>query len=324
MGATFLPHGIYSHRTGSDPGHRRRDIWNAGLPLLQHDTRHAVKRAFNVAASALAVVASPLTDLRTRLHLEIAKCNLSADSPAAALEEAGRADALDYQGPPGASESFRLERPWDRHLQPLLAALRSRAPDRDPGAEVGPVDSAVELIQRARQAREPRARRERLHKAIQTLERVPLVQPAAAEDDGGSGAGPGGAGAGVEVAVEGPIQRYRSARLLTHLWGEVVRVAWAQHLHDVVLKAAPFVLWPEWTPELDEEMAMLQVRAWLQQHGVHRGQSWFRLLTGWPGMIRCRLHDSWDAVLRGRAQCAPVLLQFECAVWTQVRAMSVA
>eukprot|EP00892_Ulva_mutabilis_P001347 jgi/Ulvmu1/11212/UM072_0049.1 len=235
-----------------------RDIWNAGLPLLQHDTRQAVKRVFNAAAAALAAVSSPLTDLRTRLHYEIAKCNVSADSPAAALEEAGRADALDYLGPPKACAKFRLERPWDRHLQPLLATLRARAQDRDPGAAMEPVDKAVELIQRAREARAPGPRRQWLRKAMAALQRVPLVQPALAEGAEAGGAGAGETEGGVGLAGEDAEQRYRSARLLTSLWGEVLMVAWAQHLHDVVLQAAPYVLWPEWTVELDQEMAMLQ------------------------------------------------------------------
>ena len=188
--------------------------------------------------------------------MEIAKCSLGADAPASALEEAARADALDYACHPDECAKFHLERPWDRHLQPLVAALRSRGQDRGPGVCVDPVDTAVELVQGARETRAAGVRRERLAKAVAALEQVPLVQPFVLGDGGGGGAGEGGAAPEQDAA-----ERYRSARLLTGLWGEVVKVAWAQHLYDIVLRAAPHVLWPEWTAGIDEEMAMLQVRA---------------------------------------------------------------
>lgn len=228
--------------------------------MLQHDTRHRVKRVFNAAAAALAAVSSPLADLRTRLHLEVAKCSLAAESPAAALEEASRADVLDYVGAPAACERFQLERPWDRHLQPLLAALRSRAHDRPAGVAADPAESAIELIQRARETRTPRVRQQRLEKAIAALQQLQLVQPPSAPA-GGEGAGgitEGEADAG--AAAEQRAEQYRAARELTRLWGEVVNAAWELHLYTVVLQAAPYVLWADWTPECDQEMAMLQVR----------------------------------------------------------------
>ena len=52
----------------------------AGLPLLQAETRRHCKRAFAAAAKALEVVASPLTKLRTQLHLECAKCDADDDA----------------------------------------------------------------------------------------------------------------------------------------------------------------------------------------------------------------------------------------------------
>ncbi len=57
-----------------------RLAWNAGLLLLQPGSRRAVKRAFNAAARALAVAASPLTRLRAALHLEAAKCDAAEES----------------------------------------------------------------------------------------------------------------------------------------------------------------------------------------------------------------------------------------------------
>lgn len=235
-----------------------RDVWNAGLPLLQHDTRHHAKRAFNAAAAALAAVSSPLSDLRTRLHLEIAKCSLQADAPAA-LEEATRADGLDYVGNPSACERFCLERPWDRHLQPLVTSLRSRTQDRAPGAAIDPVDSAIQLIQRARETRTRTTRHERLLKAVAALEQVPLVQPAGSVAGGEGGGGPGEVEAG--ETEEERRERYRAARELTGLWGEVVKVAWLMQLYGIVLRAAPYVLWPAWNAAVDEEMAMLQVQS---------------------------------------------------------------
>lgn len=252
-----------------------RDIWNAGLPLLQHDTRHYVKRAFNAAAAALSAVSSPLTDLRTRLHLEVAKCSLAADAPGSALEEAARADILDYVATPEAHAQYRLERPWDRHLQPLLAALRSRNQDRV-GPSVDTLAPATALIQRAREARAPNLRRERLRQAVVALQEVPLVQPVASAPEGDSKEG-GGVGVREETE-EGRAQRYRSARTVTGLWGEVVKTAWMMHLYDVVLQAAPYVLWADWTPDVDPEMAMLQV-------GTFRGR--FVLLAHPVLLILC-------------------------------------
>lgn len=199
---------------------------------------------------------------------------MQADAPAAALEEAKRADSLDYVGNPSMCERFRLERPWDRHLQPLVAALRSRTQDTAPGAAIDPVDSAVELIQRARETRVRTVRQERLLKAIAALEQAPLVQPVssvAAEEGAG---GPGDADAGEVDAgetEEDRTTRYRAARELTELWGEILKAAWAMHLYDIVLRAAPYVLWPAWTAAVDEEMAMLQV--WSSSKDFYSSQS---------------------------------------------------
>lgn len=57
-----------------------RLAWNAGLLLLQPGLRKHVKRAFNAAARALAVAASPLTRLRAALHLEAGKCDAAEEA----------------------------------------------------------------------------------------------------------------------------------------------------------------------------------------------------------------------------------------------------
>lgn len=53
---------------------------SAGLPLLQPNHRHLLKRCFAAVGKALEAICSPLAKLRTALHLEVAKAEADADS----------------------------------------------------------------------------------------------------------------------------------------------------------------------------------------------------------------------------------------------------
>ena len=70
--------------------------WNLGLPLLQPHLRKHVHRVFSLAAQILADISSPLTKLRSMLHLEVAKCELSSDFLAKAASHVAESITQDY------------------------------------------------------------------------------------------------------------------------------------------------------------------------------------------------------------------------------------
>lgn len=204
------------------------------------------------ATSTLQGCGSPLHDLRTRFHIELAKCNMDDDQMNMALEDAEQANALDYAVPPDKAAEFRLERPWDRHLQPLLATLRVRHAAAHE-APVLPQEQAALFTQRARECRHPATCSEYLQKAIIALQQMPMLQPVytapslRADDES------------PPADSMNPDERFAAARLLTVLWASLVKAAWGLHLHEAVLLAAPHVAWFEWEPATDREMALLQV-----------------------------------------------------------------
>jgi hypothetical protein len=204
------------------------------------------------AASALQGCSSPLHDLRTRLHIELAKSNMDNGEMLVAREDAEQANALDYTVPSESAAAFHLERPWDRHLQPLLTTLRIRcaATHETP---VAPLDLAALYIQRARECSHPATCSEYLHKAINALQPIPMVQPVYKP--------PAECTAGEEPPTDSmlPDERFTRAKQLTGLWACVLKAAWRVHLHDTVLLAAPYVEWFEWEPAIDHEMSLLQV-----------------------------------------------------------------
>lgn len=219
---------------------------------MQHNLRKHVKAGFQAAASALQACASPLHDLRTRFHVELAKCNMSDDQMVVALEDAEHANALDYTAAPENAASFHLERPWDRHLQPLLITLRTRHAAALE-APVLPLEKAALFTQRANESRHPGTCSEYLQKAVSALQQMKMVQPVYVAPPEGTES---------ESTPEdnnmSPDDRYAAARQLTVLWARVVKSAWRFHLHTIVLLAVPYVAWFEWEPAIDNEMALLQ------------------------------------------------------------------
>ncbi|KIY97817.1 flagellar associated protein, partial [Monoraphidium neglectum] len=202
--------------------------WNAGLPLLQPNTRRRVKRCFASAARALEAVASPLGRLRAQLHLELGKCEADDDALVKAAKEVHQALALDY----AAAAEERAQQ-----LAPLDRAFRVRAGFESGGLE----DAALAALERARGSDSPALRAEYLSKAIAQLSSLPQLAPPDAS---------------VPPAERAPAQV--TARTRASIWAEVVRVAWAARLEAVVLDAAPFVLAARWAPEVDRRMTALQ------------------------------------------------------------------
>lgn len=221
--------------------HAARLIWNAGLPLLQPELRHHVKRSFTAAARALDAIASPLHRLRAQLHVETARCEVADESLVKAEQEARRALALDYVAPPDEVARFKLERPLDRQLVPLWRGLQLKMGLGEEAS--GPEEAAMALLERAKDSRNPAIRADYLHRAMQKLRSLPLLQPPAS--DGSVGA---------EAAAELQL----AARSRTELWADLCRAAWSSKLSEVVLRAAPYVLAANWTPEVDREMVRLK------------------------------------------------------------------
>ena len=70
--------------------------WEIGMYLLTSRHRRYVHRMFGICADALQQIDSPQLELRSRLHFEVAKCELEADFLAKAVIHVDRALDLDY------------------------------------------------------------------------------------------------------------------------------------------------------------------------------------------------------------------------------------
>lgn len=70
-------------------------IWNVSLPLLQPSLIGYAERALYLAASALEAIASPLSQLRASLHLELARLDATRDFMQKASAHVKKALALD-------------------------------------------------------------------------------------------------------------------------------------------------------------------------------------------------------------------------------------
>ncbi|GFR51753.1 hypothetical protein Agub_g14204, partial [Astrephomene gubernaculifera] len=216
-----------------------RLAWNAGLLLLQPPLRRHVKRAFNAAARALAVAASPLTRLRAALHLEAAKCDAAEEALIKAGQEVGKALALDYLPPPAEAAAVPwLQRPLDRWAVPLARALALRT-SAEPA---NPEEEAVSLIERSKESRNPAIKLDLLARAREKLRDLPLLLPPAPTDPPGR----------ERTAA------HEAARRRTVVWADLVRSAAASRMDEHVLAAVPYALAIEWSPAVDREMVLMQ------------------------------------------------------------------
>lgn len=192
-------------------------IWNLSLPLMQQNTLAYIKRPLSLAAKALADIRSPLHEIRTQMHLELAKCEISDDLLASALMHLRDGLAIEYVVPDDqAAASGGLERPWDRHLRPLYNKLSLKmslysSPDR---AE----DQALLLLDQAKDVPDFRLR-------LNLLERAYAKLAAAAETAETSGDA---------TSVLGGVAKER-----TLLWIEMVKCAWGGKVCSIVAKASP-------------------------------------------------------------------------------------
>ena len=192
--------------------------------------------------SALDTYASPLHELRALLNLELAQCDNAEELLTSAKQHVTAAAQLDYSGCPDDVAHFHLDRPLDRHIEPLLRGLMLRTSMSDtPPSD--PQDAAQLLVERATEARTSAAAGMLLSRALTALRGVELVQPPVAAS-----------------AVDADVATQKRARRLTELWASVVRVAYKRALPMLVLESAPSVAWSEWRRAVDREMVLLQVR----------------------------------------------------------------
>ena len=178
--------------------------WNLGLPLLQPHLRKHVHRVYQIAATALEEIDSPLRALRAHFHMEIAKCEIASDFLAKAQTQVGKAISLDYgsvdtleggetmalatkasTGSPGAGKlparctatlsltetvdarTDRL-RPLDKFLLPLKAKLELKASlYKDPDT---PEEQALLQVEQAKEARDVHIKATLLSRAAGLLE----------------------------------------------------------------------------------------------------------------------------------------------------------
>ncbi|GLC40394.1 Cilia- and flagella-associated protein 46, partial [Pleodorina starrii] len=229
-----------------------RLAWNAGLLLLQPPLRRHVKRAFNAAARALAVAASPLTRLRAALHLEAAKCDAAEEALIKAGQEVGKALALDYLPSPSEAAAVPwLPRPLDRWAGPLARSLALRT-SAEPA---NPEEEAVSLIERSKESRNPAIKADLLARAREKLRDLPPLLPPGP-------AAPAAAPAAADSSAPTPERcaAHAAARRRTAVWAELVRSAAASRMDEHVLAAAPYALAMEWSPAVDREMVLLQAQ----------------------------------------------------------------
>jgi hypothetical protein len=201
-----------------------------------------IKRPFTVAANALAELLSPDAELRVRLHLEIAKCELQEDNLTSARQHVNAALALDYVGEDAEVHQYRHRRPLDRHLQPLLQVINARSGHVQPDASA--LVCAQVHIEQARSALSETGARRCLEKAALALKDAMHKLP--------------------EDAMQASKDRrtdegYFAARSTCIAWADLIDVASQKQLHQIVLSASSSLTQFKWTSDDDPEMMKLQV-----------------------------------------------------------------
>lgn len=83
-----------------------------------------------------------------------------------------------------------------------------------------------------------------IHRAVEILKYLPFPQ----ESDEAENSGP-----------EPTSDSKSNCQQRMYLWSGIVKCAWSARLDQIVLAAAPYALQPQWTPENDRHMIILQV-----------------------------------------------------------------
>lgn len=209
-----------------------RLVWNAGQPLL---ASRPVKRTFTLAANALEAGGSTAHELRAHLHLEIARCELAEDNASQARMHAQAALALDYlPRQRNDVQRYRLPRPLDRHLHPMLRVALAASGHAAQDA----LGQALARIEQARRSLSQAAAEAALAQALAVL-----------RDADQQGADSGDAH-----------EAHLRARALSLAWADVAVVASARDVHAAVLEAAARSGQAASRVHGDPEVAKLQAR----------------------------------------------------------------
>ncbi len=99
------------------------------------------------------------------------------------------------------------------------------------------------LIERSKESRNPAIKRDLLMRALSKLSDLPLLQPPTPEYKG-----------------QDRQSKQVDCRRRCVIWAELIRSASSGKMEDIVRTAAPYCLHAAWTPEVDREMVLLQVR----------------------------------------------------------------
>ena len=218
-------------------------IWNVGLPLLQSELRHNVKRPFLAAAAALENIDSQMHRLRAQLHLEVARCFMDEDLLVNATQEVHSSFSLDYVAEGAEIEASGHARPLDRFLVPLERQLKLKCAiydDPDDGEE-----AVLLLVEKAKEMSVRSVREDYLEKAIRILASLPIGGEDAREE--------------VEEGAKGRQARNRTISRI-RLWGDIATTGWEAKLHKIVRKACPYALkdTSSWDPAVDFETIRYQ------------------------------------------------------------------
>jgi hypothetical protein len=163
-------------------------IWSAGLPLLQEETAASVHTPYLMSARALELIDSMATELRARLHMEVAKCEIRADVLAKAMTHVNKATALD-PGSVGATTADP-KAPFTSTLIGMTTRLDLRT--NLYREATGPMEQCLEAIESAKEAKRLPLREQYLAKAIDRLESITVrmkEDSSGGEEGGGDGSG---------------------------------------------------------------------------------------------------------------------------------------
>lgn len=128
-------------------------VWNTGLLLLQPNLRHELHRSLIGACTALAQIKSTLTSLRSRMHFEVARCELQQEMLGRAIHHLDLALAL------SVADNDSNSRQYDR----LRYRLRLRTSEDGPTT---PLEQVLVMLDQAREAKSQSLRQSLLERVV--------------------------------------------------------------------------------------------------------------------------------------------------------------
>ena len=238
-------------------------IWNVSLPLLQPSLIGYAERTLYLAASALEAIASPLSQLRASLHLELARLDATRDFMQKAAQHVNKALLLDVPADAGIGAE----------VNPILRPLRTLGTRLALKTDVyrvaeNPEEKVVLLLEQARTDRRIPLKKQILEQTLEELQMsepdpepklTPEEEAAAAAEDAARKEKLTPEEIEKEVAEEK--KKLDKKRERAALWSELMRAGWALRLTAMARAAALAVLLPTWNIATDAELARDQADA---------------------------------------------------------------